>query len=100
MAKLLMQRTAVRLLAPEGWTPSGRSRHGLKMCKAGEERPLILPGTPNTEYGKGLTRAILRQAGLPSKEAAWNSRSSYTRRAMDTGRRSANSPGASRQLER
>jgi len=38
-------------------------KHVVKMEKAGE-RPITLPRHGGKTYGKGLTAAILRQAGL------------------------------------
>lgn len=57
------QKSAIALLALNGWTRTGGGKH-VKMVKPGE-RPITLPHHRGSQYSKGLTAAILRQAGLP-----------------------------------
>jgi predicted RNA binding protein YcfA (HicA-like mRNA interferase family) len=52
-----------KLLADNGWHESRGGKHVVKMVKAGQ-RPITLPMHKGRDYGKGLERAILRQAGL------------------------------------
>jgi len=61
--KLLDQRTARRLLESHGWEMTRGGKHIVKMEKAGS-RPITLPHHWGQTYGKALTAAILRQAGL------------------------------------
>src|ERR1700722_7111646 len=96
----LNYRAAVRLLVQNGYSMGTPARHGTKMVKEGAS-PVILPRHGNRSYGKGLTHAIVTQAGLQSMEdQTWSSRSSSTRSAGASGRRSQNSRDASRQAER
>jgi len=57
------QKSMRKLLVSQGWTDSRGGKHVVKMTKAGE-RPITLPMHKGRDYGKGLERAILRQAGL------------------------------------
>jgi predicted RNA binding protein YcfA (HicA-like mRNA interferase family) len=59
----LNQRDAIRLLEAHGWTRTKGGKHQVKMVKAGN-RPITLPGHRGSDYSRGLTAAILRQAGL------------------------------------
>jgi predicted RNA binding protein YcfA (HicA-like mRNA interferase family) len=61
--KLLDQRSARRLLEDNGWELTRGGRHVVKMEKPGH-RPITLPRHRGKTYGKGLTAAILKQAGL------------------------------------
>jgi predicted RNA binding protein YcfA (HicA-like mRNA interferase family) len=61
--RLLNQKRAVTLLTRHGWTQARGGKHVVKMTKPGE-RPITLPQHGGSDYGPGLTRAILRQAGL------------------------------------
>src|SRR5579875_345351 len=79
MAKLLDQRGAVRLLTADGWTQSRGGKHVVKMIKPGR-RPITLPRNHGQPYGKGLSAAIVRQAGLnATKDGRCTSRSSSIR---------------------
>jgi predicted RNA binding protein YcfA (HicA-like mRNA interferase family) len=61
--KLLDQQSARRLLEQYGWQMTRGGKHVVKMQKEGF-RPITLPRHGGKTYGKGLTAAILRQAGL------------------------------------
>lgn len=63
LPKLLSQATAARLLANNGWTQELGGKHVVKMTKPGQ-RPITLPHHKGQDYSRGLTRAILKQAGL------------------------------------
>lgn len=63
MAKLLNQRSARKLLEENGWTKTEGGKHNIKMEKLGE-RPITLPMHHGGDYSKGLSSAILKQAGL------------------------------------
>jgi len=52
-----------KLLLANGWREARGGKHVVKMTKP-EERPITLPMHRGRDYGKGLERAILRQAGL------------------------------------
>ncbi len=67
MAKLLNQRTAIRLLRDHGWVQTAGGKHGVKMTKPGQ-RPITLPKHRGRDYSHGLTRAILRQAGIDPRQ--------------------------------
>ncbi|MGZ6617301.1 MAG: type II toxin-antitoxin system HicA family toxin [Solirubrobacteraceae bacterium] len=100
MAKLLDQRRAIRLLTNDGWTESRGGKHVVKMVKDGQ-RPVTLPRNHGQPYSKGLSAAIVKQAGVKSSEnSKCASRSSSTTTARSTGQRSPSSPDASRQAER
>ncbi|HEU5063114.1 MAG TPA: type II toxin-antitoxin system HicA family toxin [Solirubrobacterales bacterium] len=59
----LNQKSAVKLLENSGWTRSKGGKHQVKMVKEGK-RPITLPAHRGRDYSRGLTAAILRQAGL------------------------------------
>jgi len=61
--KLLDQRSARRLLEQHGWEMTTGGKHVVKMEKEGQ-RPITLPYHRGQTYSRGLTAAILRQAGL------------------------------------
>jgi len=67
MPKLLNQKSAAKLLQENGWTESVGGKHNVKMVKPGH-RPITLPKHKGQDYSSGLTRAILRQAGINPKE--------------------------------
>lgn len=67
MGKLLNQKSAMALLGDHGWTETIGGKHNVKMEKAGH-RPITLPRHKGQDYSPGLTRAILRQAGIDPKE--------------------------------
>ena len=60
---VLNQKAARKLLEEHGWTMTRGGKHVVKMTKPGE-RPITLPMHSGRDYGKGLERAMLRQAGL------------------------------------
>ena len=62
LPKVLSQRTARQLLERNGWTMERGGKH-LKMVKEGH-RPVTLPDHKRQDYPRGLTRAILKEAGL------------------------------------
>jgi len=64
--KLLSQASATALLVSHGWTIETGGKHVVKMTKAGC-RPITLPHHRGEQYGKDLTSAILRQAGIRRK---------------------------------
>lgn len=59
------QKSAIALLSLNGWTRVEGGKH-VKMTKPGH-RPITLPQHRGSQYGKGLTAAILKQAGLPKE---------------------------------
>ena len=61
--RILNQKDAIALLQELGWTLSRGDKHAVKMTKPGM-RPITLPMHHGRDYSRGLTRAILRQAGL------------------------------------
>ena len=63
MGRALNQKEAIRLLERHGWTISVGGRHQVKMVKSGR-RPITLPQHEGRDYSRGLTAAILKQAGL------------------------------------
>jgi predicted RNA binding protein YcfA (HicA-like mRNA interferase family) len=67
MSKLLSQKTAQALLEDHGWEATIGGKHNVKMAKAGH-RPITLPQHRGQDYGKGLTRSILRAAGIDPSE--------------------------------
>jgi predicted RNA binding protein YcfA (HicA-like mRNA interferase family) len=100
VAKLLDQRTAIKLLEDDGWRRGKAGRHVVKMVKEGV-RPITLPRHRGQVHGKGLTSAILKQARLNSTEdSRWSSRSSYIRSQTVSGPKSRSYRDASRQAER
>jgi predicted RNA binding protein YcfA (HicA-like mRNA interferase family) len=67
MSKLLSQKTARKLLEGHGWCKTTGGKHVVKMEKAGM-RPITLPKHKGGDYSIGLSRAILKQAGIDPKE--------------------------------
>jgi predicted RNA binding protein YcfA (HicA-like mRNA interferase family) len=67
MARLLSQKSAAKLLKAHGWTQTAGGKHNVKMAKEGQ-RPITLPKHRGQDYSLGLTRAILRQAGIDPDE--------------------------------
>ena len=63
LPKTLNQRSAKALLEQHGWVETRGGKHSVKMEKPGQ-RPITLPAYKRQDYPKGLTAAILRQAGL------------------------------------
>ena len=63
MADLLSQKTARKLLEANGWAYTKGGKHNIKMEKEGE-RPITLPMHKGQTYGRGLSAAIRKQAGL------------------------------------
>jgi predicted RNA binding protein YcfA (HicA-like mRNA interferase family) len=63
MEGTLNQKKAIGLLRENGWLQSRGGKHQVKMIKPGC-RPITLPQHQGRDYSKGLTQAILRQAGL------------------------------------
>jgi predicted RNA binding protein YcfA (HicA-like mRNA interferase family) len=61
--KRLSQKSAIKLLQEDGWTMSRGGKHVVKMVKPGQ-RPITLPMHKGAEYSAGLTRSILKAAGL------------------------------------
>ena len=61
--KLLDQKSARRLLGQHGWRMTRGGKHVIKMEKEGM-RPITLPRHRGAAYSRGLTAAILKQAGL------------------------------------
>ncbi len=59
----LNQRRAIKLLEEHGWEKTAGGKHGVKMRKPGS-RPITLPRHRGQDYSRGLSRAILRQAGI------------------------------------
>jgi predicted RNA binding protein YcfA (HicA-like mRNA interferase family) len=57
------QKSMRKLLIDNGWTEDRGGKHVVKMTKP-DERPITLPMHKGRDYGKGLERSILRQAGL------------------------------------
>ena len=67
MGKLVNQKSAQALLERHGWTATIGGKHNVKMEKPGH-RPITLPKHKGQDYSAGLTRAILRQAGIDPSE--------------------------------
>ena len=63
MARLLSQKAARAALEKRGWVCETGGNHGIKMTKPGE-RPITLPHHRGAQYGKRLSAAIRRQAGI------------------------------------
>lgn len=59
----MTQHEARSLLEANGWKEEQGGKHVVKMVKEGH-RPITLPKHRGQKYGKRLTSAILRQAGL------------------------------------
>ncbi len=66
MGKLLSQKTAIKLLKSHGWKKGVGGNHAVKMSKDGAA--ITLPHCKGADYGKGLTAAILKQAGIDRSE--------------------------------
>lgn len=67
MAKLLNQKTAIKLLMKHGYERKIGGKHNVKMVKIGF-RPVTLPKHRGQDYSSSLTRAILKQAGISPDE--------------------------------
>jgi predicted RNA binding protein YcfA (HicA-like mRNA interferase family) len=65
--KPLNQKSAIKLLRNHGYEQTAGGKHVVKMTKQGH-RPITLPRHKGRDYGPGLTRAILDQAGIEE----WN----------------------------
>jgi predicted RNA binding protein YcfA (HicA-like mRNA interferase family) len=65
LPSVLNQRSAKRLLESHGWRETRGGKHQVKMVKDGK-RPITLPMYKRKDYPVGLTKAILKQAGLLS----------------------------------
>lgn len=63
MPTLLNQKSARKLLEEHGWICTRGGKHNIKMEKEGH-RPITLPRHRGQDYGKGLSAAIRKQAGL------------------------------------
>jgi predicted RNA binding protein YcfA (HicA-like mRNA interferase family) len=63
VAKTYNQKSMRRCLEEHGWTQARGGRHVIKMTKPGC-RPITLPMHKGRDYSRGLTVAILRQAGI------------------------------------
>jgi predicted RNA binding protein YcfA (HicA-like mRNA interferase family) len=63
MKGTLSQRKAIKLLKENGWAQVRGGKHQVKMTKPGC-RPVTLPRHKGRDYQPGLTRAILKQAGI------------------------------------
>lgn len=61
--KTISQKTGQKLLEQHGWRRAQGGKHNVKMEKDGE-RPVTLPMHNGQQYSVGLTRAILKQAGI------------------------------------
>lgn len=60
---VLNQKKAIKLLREHGWEQTIGGSHVVKMKKPGH-RPITLPKHKGQDYGKSLSAAILKQAGL------------------------------------
>lgn len=69
LPKVLNQRSARELLERSGWVMVRGGKHNVKMTKPGE-RPITLPHHGGQDYARGLTEAILRQAGLKGADSS------------------------------
>lgn len=67
MPRLLSQRTARKLLEERGWAKTVGGKHNVKMEKSGQ-RPITLPKHKGADYSLGLTRSILKAAGIDPRE--------------------------------
>jgi predicted RNA binding protein YcfA (HicA-like mRNA interferase family) len=63
VAKTHSQKSMRKLLVDNGWVEARGGKHVVKMTKPGE-RPITLPMHQGRDYSRGLTAAILKQAGL------------------------------------
>lgn len=59
----MSQKEARSLMEAHGWKCTLGGKHVVKMEKEGH-RPVTLPHHGGSQYGPGLTDAILKQAGL------------------------------------
>jgi predicted RNA binding protein YcfA (HicA-like mRNA interferase family) len=59
----LSQKSARKLLEAHGWIATRGGKHVVKMEKPGL-RPITLPKHRDGDYGRRLTSAIMREAGL------------------------------------
>jgi len=66
MSRLLSQKTARKLLEAHGWRKTAGGKHSVKMEKPGN-RPITLPMHKGEDYSVGLTRSILKAAGIDPK---------------------------------
>jgi len=66
MAKLLNQKSAIKLLKQHGWTQTVGGKHNVKMVREG--KAITLPQHKGRDYSLDLTRAILKQAGIDHRE--------------------------------
>jgi predicted RNA binding protein YcfA (HicA-like mRNA interferase family) len=66
MSRLLSQKTARKLLEEHGWAKTAGGKHNVKMEKPGK-RPITLPKHRGADYSLGLTRSILKAAGIDPK---------------------------------
>lgn len=66
MSKLLSQKTAKKLLEAHDWSKTVGGKHNVKMEKVGH-RPITLPKHKGEDYSVGLTRSILKAAGIDPK---------------------------------
>lgn len=69
LPRVLSQKKAIELLTANGWKQVRGGKHVVKMEKAGT-RPITLPMHKGADYGPGLTRSILREAGLKRQSEA------------------------------
>lgn len=65
VAKLVNQKSAIKLLERHGWTKTVGGKH-VKMTKDGHA--ITLPPHKGQDYSRGLTSAILKQAGIDRSE--------------------------------
>lgn len=61
--KTMNQREARKLLETAGYVRTKGGKHAIKMAMEGKP-PITLPYHGGQQYSKGLTRAILKEAGL------------------------------------
>lgn len=61
--RTMTQKELKRLMEQHGWTATAGGKHQVKMEKDGH-RPVTLPMKKGSSYPVGLTRAILKQAGI------------------------------------
>jgi predicted RNA binding protein YcfA (HicA-like mRNA interferase family) len=62
-AKRYSQKALVRELSKHGWTKTAGGKHQVKMVKPGE-RPITIPEFRGETLPIGLSRSILKQAGV------------------------------------
>ena len=61
--KTMSQKEARKILEGLGYVREKAKEHNVKMVKPGKP-PITLPHHQGQQYSKGLTRAILKQAGV------------------------------------